>query len=271
MQIAQRLQQTLSQKPFATGRDRGIPLHLSLGVATYPTDADTLTGLVGVADASLYASKQRGGDTITEAATRDDVTAPSATLRGIAGRLLDVVGSRDHYTRRHSDQVATHAQRLGEAVGLPEQSLDTLKLAAMLHDVGKIGLGTRLLRKPAPLTDEEERFQRLHIDMGESIIRDLPRVAEVLEAVHAHHERFDGSGYPAGLLGEDIPLLARILAVADAYAAMTVDRPYRAKLNGDQAKVELLQAAGSQLDPDLVDAFVQALDEENKSRLAAAG
>ncbi len=107
--------------------------------------------------------------------------------------------------------------------------------------------------------------------MGESIIRDLPRVAEVLEAVHAHHERFDGSGYPAGLLGEDIPLLARILAVADAYAAMTVDRPYRAKLNGDQAKVELLQAAGSQLDPELVEAFVQALDEENKSRLAAAG
>ena len=271
MQMAERLQQTLSQKPFVTGKDRGIPLHLSLGVATYPTDADTLTGLVGVADASLYASKQRGGDTITEAATRGDVSAPSTSLRGIAGRLMDVVGSRDHYTRRHSDQVAVHAQKLGETLGLPGQSLDTLKLAAMLHDVGKIGLGSRILRKPAPLTDEEERSQRLHVDMGEAIIRDLPRVAEVLEAVHAHHERYDGSGYPTGLFGEDIPLLARILAVADAYAAMTVDRPYRAKLTGDQAKVELLKVAGSQLDPELVDAFVQALDKENKSRLAAAG
>jgi diguanylate cyclase (GGDEF)-like protein len=271
MQMAQRLQQALSQKPFVTGKDRGIPLHLSLGVATYPSDADTLTGLVGVADASLYASKQRGGDTITEAATRDEVSSPSTSLRGIAGRLMDAVGSRDHYTRRHSDQVAVHALKLAETLGLPEQSLDTLKLAAMLHDVGKIGLGPRILRKPAPLTDEEERSQRLHVDMGEAIIRDLPRVAEVLEAVHAHHERYDGSGYPAGLFGEDIPLLARILAVADAYAAMTIDRPYRAKLTGDQAKVELLQAAGSQLDPELVDAFVRALEKENESRLAAAG
>ena len=89
--------------------------------------------------------------------------------------------------------------------------------------------GPRVLRKPAPLTADEERSVRRHIDIGETIIRDLPRVAEVLEAVHAHHERYDGNGYPAGLLGEDIPLLARILAIADAYAAMTVDRPYRSE------------------------------------------
>jgi HD-GYP domain-containing protein (c-di-GMP phosphodiesterase class II) len=137
--------------------------------------------------------------------------------------------------------------------------------------VGKLGLGTRVLRKPAPLTAEEERSVRRHIDTGETIIRDLPRVAQILETVHSHHERYDGTGYPTGLLGEDIPLLSRILAVADAYAAMTSDRPYRAKLTGEQAREELLKVSGSQLDPELVTLFVQALGEHPGSRFAAAG
>jgi diguanylate cyclase (GGDEF)-like protein len=271
IQMAERLRETLSAKPFMAGKGRGIPLRLSLGVATYPTDADTLTGLVGVADASLYASKQRGGDTITEAGADEAPPADVVSLHGIAGRLMDVVGARDHYTRRHADQVTVHALNLGESLGLADESLETLKLAAMLHDVGKLGLGPRVLRKPGPLTADEERMVRMHIDIGETIIRDLPRVAEVLEAVHAHHERYDGTGYPVGLLGEDIPLLARILAVADAYAAMTVDRPYRAKLTAEQARVELTKVAGSQLDPELVVRFVKSLEGRAKKRFAAAG
>ena len=271
MQMAERLRESLSARPFVAGKGRGIPLRLSLGVATYPTDADTLTGLVGIADANLYTSKQRGGDRITEAGAEEEPPAEAAGLHGIAGRLMDVVGARDHYTRRHSDRVAEHALNLGESLGLAEESLETLKLAAMLHDVGKLGLGPRVLRKPGPLTADEERSVRTHIDIGETIIRDLPRVAEVLEAVHAHHERYDGTGYPSGLLGEDIPLLSRILAVADAYAAMTVDRPYRAKLTAEQARFELTQVAGSQLDPDLVASFVKYLEVRAKNRLAAAG
>ena len=255
VQMAQRLRETLSAEPFVADKGRKIPLRLSLGIATYPHDADTLTGLVGVADAGLYASKQRGGDTVTEPGAPPAPPVESVGLHGIAGRLMDIVGARDHYTRRHSDQVAMHALKLGEALGLPDASLDTLKLAAMLHDVGKLAVGPRVLRKPAALTDDEERSVRRHIDMSESIIRDLPRVAEVLEAVHSHHERYDGAGYPSGLFGEDIPLLGRILAVADAYAAMTVDRPYRAKLSADQARLELLKVAGSQLDPELVGRF----------------
>jgi diguanylate cyclase (GGDEF)-like protein len=272
VQLAERLREELRASPFVADKGREIPLRLSLGIATYPADADTLTGLVTVADASLYASKQKGGDTITEPGTPEEPAAEPPGLRGIAGRLMDVVGARDHYTRRHSDRVAVYAARLGEALGLEDNSLETLRLAAMLHDVGKLGLRPRVLRKPAPLTDDEERSVRQHIDYGESIIRDLPRVAEVLDAVHAHHERFDGTGYPAGLLGEDIPLLGRILAVADAYAAMTIDRPYRLKLSADQARVELLKVAGTQLDPELVGRFVQTLDKEpGKGHLAAAG
>ena len=270
MQLAQRLRDALSAKPFVAGKDRSIPLRLSLGVATYPNDADTLTGLVGVADANLYASKQRGGDTVTEPGTTEEPPPEAGGLRGIAYKLMDVVGARDHYTRRHSDQVALHALRLGQTLGLSEQSLETLKLASMLHDVGKIGLGPQVLRKPGPLTLDEERSLRSHVDMGEAIIRDLPRVAEVLEAVHSHHERYDGTGYPAGLFGEDIPLLARILSVADAYAAMTVDRPFRVKLTAAQARQELEKVAGTQLDPELVNTFVQVLETDPKDRFAAA-
>jgi diguanylate cyclase (GGDEF)-like protein len=271
VQLSQRLQEALSAKPFIAAKDRDIPLRLSLGVATYPTDADTLTGLVGVADANLYASKQRGGGAITEAATREFPAVETTSIRAIAGRLMDVVGARDHYTRRHSDRVAEHAVKLGTTLGLAEDSLETLELAAMLHDVGKLGLGPRILRKPAPLTDDEERSVRRHIDIGETIIRDLPRMAGVLEAVHSHHERYDGTGYPSGLFGDDIPLLARILAIADAYAAMSTDRPFRAKLPPEQARAELLKAAGSQLDPELVGKFVQTLKDDPQPRIAAAG
>jgi putative nucleotidyltransferase with HDIG domain len=271
LQLAQRLREMLSAEPFIAGKDHAIPLRLSLGVATYPSDADTLAHLVAAADASLYASKQRGGDTITEARAGQAPQTEGASPDGVASRLMDVVGARDHYTRRHSDQVAVHAVCLGEAFGLSGESLETLRLAALLHDVGKIGVRTRLLRKPAPLSRDEEMSVRRHVDIGEKIIRDLPRVTEVLQAVHAHHERYDGSGYPAGLSGEEIPVMARILAVADAYSAMTVDRPYRKKLTGDQARDELLKVAGTQLDPGLVERFVKNLEEVPPTSWAAAG
>ncbi len=271
LRLAERLRERLSSKPFMADKGLAIPIRLSFGVATYPTDANSLAHLVGVADASLYASKQRGGDTITEAGAKEELPVQDRGLRAVASRLMDVVGARDHYTRRHSDRVVVYALDLGQALGLPEESLETLRLAAMLHDVGKIGVGARLLRKPAPLTGDEEIAVRRHVDIGETIIRDLPRVAELLEAVHAHHERHDGKGYPAGLAGEDIPLLARILAVADAYSAMVVDRPYRRKLTGEQAKAELLRVAGTQLDPELVQRFVEGLTERPAEARAATG
>jgi diguanylate cyclase (GGDEF)-like protein len=277
LRLAERLRETVSDMPFKPSRGLAIPVRLSYGIASYPADADTLPRLIGAADASLYASKQRGGDTISGASAKSESSSQDHGLRAVAGRLMDVVGARDHYTRRHSDHVVVHALDLGQALGLDRDSLETLRLAAMLHDVGKIGIRPRLLRKSAPLTPEETTAVRRHVDLGEAIIRDLPRVAGVLEAVHAHHERHDGSGYPVGLAGEDIPLLARILAVADAYSAMVVDRPYRKKLSPEQAEAELARVAGSQLDPELVELFVGVLqrkahkDNADGAYAAAAG
>jgi diguanylate cyclase (GGDEF)-like protein len=269
--LAERIRESMEASPFVTSEGLLIPLRLSLGVATYPDDARTLPELLGAADANLYTSKQRGGNTITAATPAVEQPTDGQGLQGLAIRLMDVVGSRDHYTRRHSEQVVIHALDLGETLGLSEDSLETLRLAAMLHDVGKIRLSDRLLRKPGPLGPQEALAMQRHVEIGESMIRDLPRVAEVLNAVRSHHERYDGTGYPDGLHGDDIPLLARILAVADAFTAMTLDRPYRGRITAEQARARLAEAAGSQLDPDLVSRFLERPGDGPCTPLAAAG
>lgn len=263
LQLSERVRTTLLTRPYVTNGGHAIPVRVSLGVATYPADAQSLGQLIETADGNLYASKQRGGNTTTGCPAEQESKLDAGGLLGVAGRLLNVVGARDHYTRRHSEQVVLYALSLGEAVGLSEDALDTLHIAAMLHDVGKIGVPSHLLHKPSPLSPAEEDMVRRHVDISATIINDIPRLAEVAEAVRAHHERHDGSGYPDESAGGDIPLLGRILAVADAYSAMTLDRPYRKTLTHQQARTELEQAAGTQLDPELVRKFLEILDRRD--------
>jgi diguanylate cyclase (GGDEF)-like protein len=266
MQLSERLRIALAARPYVTIGGHSIPVYLSLGVATLPEDATSVGQLLEVADAHLYASKQLGGNTTTGSATTTDIEGEERGILGVAARLLDAVGARDHYTRRHSEHVVHHALSLGEAMGLPEQSLRTLHVAAMLHDVGKIGVPADLLRRPAALSPVDEQIVREHVLLGSEVILDMPRLAEVAAIVSAHHEHWDGLGYPYQNAGEDIPVLSRILAVADAYSAMTLDRPYRNSLTRAQAREELQKAAGSQLDPDLVRRFIEVLDtQENRA------
>jgi HD-GYP domain-containing protein (c-di-GMP phosphodiesterase class II) len=136
-------------------------------------------------------------------------------------------------------------------------------VAALLHDVGKIGVPDRILRKPGALTREEVEFMDQHSLIGSMMIaQHLPDLAEVREAVVSHHERWDGSGYPGRLHGTDIPLLGRILAVADAYSAMITDRPYRAALGHNEAIAQLVKGSGTQFDPGIVRVFVECLSAE---------
>jgi putative nucleotidyltransferase with HDIG domain len=174
-----------------------------------------------------------------------------ATVRSLA----EAVDAKDPYTRGHSDHVARYAMAIADQLGLPAADKTALEMAAYLHDIGKIGIREDVLRKPGALDDAECVEMRHHPLIGASILRPVAFPWPITAIVRHHHEHFDGTGYPAGLKGEDIPVLARILAVADAFEAMTSDRPYRRALVAQQALDELRRCAGTQFDGSIVEAF----------------
>ena len=170
--------------------------------------------------------------------------------------LVRSLEARDAYTTNHSQRVRGYAIQLGRALGLSPARLKHVSLAAKLHDIGKFGIPEAILNKPARLTPEEERQIREHPVIGQHIVAPIIRSREVLAAIRGHHERVDGSGYPDGLSGEKIPLLARIIAIADCYDALTSERAYRPALPKGQAQEFLRKGAGSHFDPELVALFL---------------
>lgn len=173
--------------------------------------------------------------------------------------LAAAAEAKDPYTERHSQRVANSAFRLGTRLGLKESDLVALYRGGLIHDIGKIAVPDAILLKPGPLNAEEEREMRAHAVVGESIVRAHPSVADVLNIVRNHHERFDGGGYPDGLSGYKIPLLARIVSVCDAYDALASDRPYRARRNPAEAIETLMRGAGQQWDRELVHLLLSEL------------
>ena len=190
--------------------------------------------------------------------------------------LLDVIESlataleeRDPYTHGHSRRVAMLAVQLGARLGLSFSKMQDLRLCGILHDIGKIGIPDSMLLKTMALTDEEFAFVREHPEKGARILERLhnPRMDRVIDCVKHHHERYDGQGYPDGIQGNDIPLFARILAIADAYDTMVSDRPYRKHLDIPIALTGVRDAAGSQFDPELSALFTAMLRQEGEARL----
>jgi len=168
--------------------------------------------------------------------------------------LAELVDVRQVGSVRHSQAVGRYSEAVGVRLGLGSRHVQRLRLAGILHDVGKIAVRASILAKPGPLTDEEMQEMRIHPEIGARIARnaDLPDIAEW---IRAHHERPDGRGYPNGIRGAEIPIEALILAVADAYDAMTDDRAYRSAMSSEQARQELLLHAGTQFDPTVVESF----------------
>ncbi len=179
-------------------------------------------------------------------------------LREAVRAIISALEAKDPYTHGHSIRVSEYALLIGEGLGLSQEELFNLELGALLHDIGKIGTPEHILLKPGRLTKEEFEIMKKHPVQSAEILSHIELLKEVVPIVKYHQERIDGRGYPDGLKGEDIPLLSRIVYIADAFDAMTSDRPYRKALPLEHAYDELLRCRGEQFDPKLVSIFIEA-------------
>jgi HD-GYP domain-containing protein (c-di-GMP phosphodiesterase class II) len=173
--------------------------------------------------------------------------------------LANALEANDEYTSTHARWITDLALQVGEELGLEPHELKRLELGALFHDIGKIGIPARILAKPGPLTAEERALVETHPVLGERILAPIEQLGEVRLIVRCAHEHYDGTGYPDQLVGEQIPLESRIVLACDAYHAMTTDRPYRRSLGEDEARRRLVEASGTQFDPEVVDALLRVL------------
>ncbi len=257
------------RKRISSGmQSRQIPFTASFGLATWPGDGATADELCTAADHALYYAKRTGGDRIQIAAKTLFIAADSSLTSGataekgilsIIQALAAAVEARDIYTHGHSRRVRDYAVALAEALDLPSDRVANLSTAALLHDIGKIGIPDELLRKDDKMTAEQWEIIQSHTKLAAAIVGRIPSLTSCLPAILHHHERWDGNGYPTGLRGEAIPLEARILAIADAFEAMTASRPYHQPMTLGKAIEELKRNSGAQFDPRLVEIFLNII------------
>jgi len=270
--VAERLRRA-THRTFA---DAAVPVTISFGVATSPLHATDAVGLLRAADRAVSAAKELGGDrsviysdevarTLAQPGTQAGGQLQLATVIALA-EALDI---RDTGTGQHSHTVGRYAELMARELGLDDDHVERVRLAGVLHDIGKIGISDSVLSKPGPLDAEEWQEMYTHPEIAARLLS-RPEFNDLRAWILAHHERPDGLGYPYGLTGADIPLEARILAVADAYEAMTADRIYRPSLGAETARSELRAGSGTQFDATIVTAFVRALDAGRGRVLHAA-
>jgi diguanylate cyclase (GGDEF)-like protein len=237
-----------------------LPLTVSAGLCTYPEHGSSVTVLLAAVARTLGEAKASGGDANRIAGADDAATDGSAGGFDVLEGLVLAIDTKDRYTKRHSEDVARYATFIAERLELDPDLIRSVHLAGLLHDIGKIGIPDPILRKPGKLTADEYEIVKQHVALGHMIVRDVPDLDLVRLGIRHHHERWDGDGYLDRLEGESIPLIARILAVGDAFSAMTTTRPYRKALDVREALTRLEDAAGTQLDETLVRAFVDGIE-----------
>jgi len=221
-----------------------LRLSIALGYATKETPGETLMDVVKEAEERMYRQKLNEGKSFRNS---------------IISTLLATLFAKSVETEEHAQRLKEYCQRIGSRVQLTSKEMDELSLLAVLHDIGKVGIREEILKKPTSLTQFEWGEMKKHPEIGCRIAQNTPELGRIAEYILCHHERWDGKGYPQGLKGEEVPLLCRILAVADAYDAMTSDRPYRKALSREEALAEIVKNAGTQFDPKLVEILLESI------------
>jgi diguanylate cyclase (GGDEF)-like protein len=260
---AERLRAAVADHRFTIAG--GLHLTCSVGTATYPRDGDDRGLLIDAADRAMYVAKHLGRNQVRSVSDPAvamlvggrlaDDTREQTAMAGTVEALAALINARDAYTGLHTDEVAALSVKLAHAMGLGAAESRMVGVAARLHDVGKVAIPDAILRKPGRLSDDEWTLMREHPSVSADVVQRVPALRAIVPVIRAHHERWDGAGYPDGLMGEAIPLGARIIAVADAYAAITTDRPYRQQSDSTWALAEVRRCAGIQFDLAVVTAL----------------
>jgi len=261
--VAERVRKRIAREM----KEREIAVTCSIGIASYPSDGVISGELVTVADTALYFAKRTGGNRVylsskvlSEPLDDAGVYARHNGLSTIYA-LASTVEAKDPYTYGHSRRVNVYAVALAEKIGLPPDQVSRVSTAALLHDIGKIGIPDKVLNKKGKLSKEDWEAIKAHPRLGATIVGNIPNLVPCVSSILHHHERWDGGGYPEGLKGEEISVEARILAIADSFEAMSSARPYRPALCSEKVMKELRRCAGSQFDPELVQVFMRIVEE----------
>ncbi len=262
--VGNALRCAVNVEPIKAGDDFSLPVSVSVGAVRASESLWSPEGIVDAADRALYAAKRRGRDQVrlfTEMTVEDFVAEEPEALR-LAQALALSAAVREGMPELHSQQVAELSGLIARQMNLEEAMVIRCQLGGWLHDVGKVAIPDRILAKRGPLDDDEWITMRAHAEIGEQIIRRVPGLADAGDAVRSHHERWDGTGYPDGKAGTNIAVEARVVAVADAFSAITSDRPYHDGQSIDDAVTELRRSAGTHLDTDAVEALISVLETQ---------
>ncbi len=260
--------------------DGGPGVTVSVGVALFPESGETAKEIVYRADMAMYNAKATGKNRVNvwggSLAEHLDGIAPRPDDSGrrhadVVASLTNALRARDPHTKEHAERCSWYTGELAAELGLSDTEISDLRVASLLHDIGKIVVPDDILFKPGPLTAEEMERMKRHPSDGANTLSNVSTATEAVPVILHHHERFDGTGYPHGLSGEDIPIGARILLVADAFDAMTEDRPYRKAMPVADAVQELKRFSGTQFDPTVVDAFLAVLERTGRYPAKASG
>ena len=253
------------EEDFLLSRDIKEFLTVTVGVASYPKDGKSIEELISKADEAMHYGKKIGRNksivyrvnksvdrTIDDEVNEKIRDAHVSSIYALAA----TIDAKDHYTYGHSNNVAVLSAAIARAADFKEADIETVRSAGLLHDIGKVGIPEYILSKPGVLTDDEMDVMRSHVVQSINIIKHIPNLIDTVPVVISHHERYDGKGYPRGIKGESIPILGRVICIADSFDAMTTDRPYRKGLSLEQAVYELKKNSGTQFDPSLVEVFI---------------